>query len=59
MYSEVKTYKFTCDHCNKVAFVRDALRFERPADWHHYEGNKHYIEDLCEECYQKREYSFG
>jgi hypothetical protein len=56
---ELKNYKFICDYCKKVEFVREVYSWERPKGWNSIEthgwGMTNYSrhEDLCPDCTQK------
>lgn len=59
MNHEVHTYKFTCDDCGKVEFVRDITFFKRPKDWkliveHDDKSYRTYESDICKVCLKKR-----
>ena len=61
MNCEVKTFKFTCDICKEVVFVRDVMFYERPKGWKIIEshdcgmtGYTRY-DDVCLECCLKCE----
>lgn len=59
MNHEVKTFKFKCDDCGKVTFVRDVTYFERPKGWdliveYSTDSYRTYESDICGICLKKR-----
>ena len=56
MNYEVKTYKFICERCQKIEFVRDVSSWQRPVTWVALEVNDcgltNYtrFDDLCPDC---------
>lgn len=60
MNHEVCSFKFTCDGCGEVVFVRDVVSFQRPPGWglileHDDKSYRTYNSDLCATCLKKHE----
>jgi len=60
MHIKVRTYKFTCDGCKMVEFVRDVPYCERPQGWTQEISRGHGLTgydrdyDLCAICSQTK-----
>ncbi len=58
MNYEVKTYKFICDICKQIEFVRDVPGFIKPIGWSLEQDSASYgykYNDICAACLEKKQ----